>query len=127
MKKSYICQIQIDGAWVAMHPSDDPTPYQYETREEALRSVRMCYPDDYRIGQARVMHSCGFLPAGTPVWFRGAYASEFSLRGTIEEVIPTTDQRGTITGVHRYGVRLQNGNYSLCCENQVKELDPDAY
>jgi hypothetical protein len=57
----YIIQIQIDGTWVAVHPSGNPAPYRYETREEALRSVRMCYPDDYRIRKARVMHVCGFL------------------------------------------------------------------
>lgn len=43
-------QIQIDGAWAAVHPSGDPAPYQYETRKEALN------------------HPHALTPHATPCW-----------------------------------------------------------
>ena len=41
-------QIQLerkDGTleWKDIHPSHDPAPYLYETREEAERMLRICY------------------------------------------------------------------------------------
>ena len=29
--------------WQAIHPTEDPTPYEYATRERAERIARLCY------------------------------------------------------------------------------------
>ncbi len=66
------------------------------------------------------MRDIGFFRAGERVWFCGEHSHQFSLRGTIEDVLPTVEG-GRITGVYKYGVRLENGNYKLCRPNQVRE------
>jgi len=48
------------------------------------------------------------MKIGTRVWYRGKFASQFSLRGTVEN----TD------GV-RFGVRLENGNFAWAEASQV--------
>lgn len=53
----------------------------------------------------------GFFRVGEPVWFRGQYATEFTLRGEVISVGP---------GV-RYGVRLENGNHFYANPNQIRE------
>lgn len=62
----------------------------------------------------------GFFRAGEKVWFCGQHSDTFSVRGTIEEVIPQVSL-GKIIGVDKYGVRLENGNYKLVEPNQVRE------
>lgn len=48
---------------------------------------------------------------GHKVRFRGKYAREFSIRGTIEVI------EGAL-----YGVRLENGNYALADHSQLQEM-----
>jgi hypothetical protein len=39
-----------------------------------------------------------------PVWFRGLYAKEFSVRGNVKQI-------SEWKGRKQYGIRLENGNY----------------
>jgi hypothetical protein len=49
---------------------------------------------------------------GARVWVRGAFAKEFSLRGTLEAI----DCRAEAP----YGIRLENGNFMWVLADQVK-------
>ena len=63
----YEMQVKIGGVFKSIRQSHSETPYRYNTVEEAHRSLRMCYPDSYRIaGETRVIDL-----DGNPVDFDG--------------------------------------------------------
>jgi hypothetical protein len=58
----------------------------------------------------------GVFRVGDSVWSRGRFSGLYSVRGTIENVEREGD---TLEGV-RYGIRLENGNFTHCDWSQVK-------
>jgi hypothetical protein len=55
------------------------------------------------------------IKIGTKVICRGKPASEFSLAGVVEDMIPENPR-----GVYAYGIRLVNGNYAVFEAERVR-------
>lgn len=58
----YLMQVKIEDranpkklVWVSVQGSNLPSPYEYDTREEAERMLRMCYGGDVSNDRLRVI------------------------------------------------------------------------
>ena len=62
---------------------------------------------------------------GDKVWFRGRYASEFSIRGVIEDIDTRERREHPDAPNPGYGVRLENGNFHWAAGDQLKPRQGD--
>lgn len=58
------------------------------------------------------------MKVGDQVWFRGKFADHFSVRGVIEDIREPAEQKANESV--QYGVRLENNNYKLATEGQLR-------
>jgi len=49
MTEEWGMQLKLDGEWTWIHPTGGE-PYRYDTKEEAEDMLRICYPDEHRLG-----------------------------------------------------------------------------
>lgn len=45
---SWIMEVKLDGKWTPVKAKHMAQPYHYRSREEAERTLRICYPDQIR-------------------------------------------------------------------------------